>query len=61
MKEYKVVTERGSILSDQVDPGSLEAMLNKYAAEGWRVVNSFAVFSFGRRSSIVIVMERGVS
>lgn len=61
MKEYKVVAERGSRLRDQVDSEGLEAMLNKYATEGWRVVNSFAVFRFGRRSSIVTVMERGVS
>ena len=60
MKEYKVLNERGSGFKE-IAPENLEATLNKFAAEGWRVVNSFSVFAVGRSSSITTILERDVS
>lgn len=60
MKEYRVLTEHGSGFK-KVVPESLEATLNKHAADGWRVVNSFSVFTIGQNSSITTVMERDAS
>jgi hypothetical protein len=60
MKEYKVLSERGSGFKE-IDPENLEATLNGFAAEGWRVVNSFSVFAVGRNSSITTILERDVN
>ncbi len=60
MKEYKVLNERANGFKE-IDPEALEATLNKHASEGWRVVNSFSVFSVGRNSSITTVLEREAS
>lgn len=60
LKEYKVLRERGRGFSE-ISPEDLEATLNKYAADGWRVVNTFSVFAVGRNSSIMTVLERDVS
>lgn len=57
MKEYKVLAERGKGFKE-IDPASLEATLNEYAAEGWQVVNSFSVFAVGHSSCITTVLER---
>ncbi len=54
MKEYKVLTERGSLLKETASR-DLEATLNKHAAEGWRVVNTLWLTG---SSSIVAVLER---
>lgn len=54
MKEYKVLTERGGLFKETAS-GKLEATLNEYAAEGWRVVNCFW---FTGSSSITTVLER---
>jgi len=54
MKEYKVLTERGGWFKETAS-GKLEATLNKYAAEGWRVVNSLLLTG---SSSITTVLER---
>jgi hypothetical protein len=61
--EYKVVTERDSRFSGSFDPESLEAALNSYASEGWRVVSGFIANSLWKstKSEIMIVLERSVT
>ncbi len=41
MYEYKPLTERDSKFLGRFDPKSLEAVLNGYSADGWRVVSGF--------------------
>lgn len=54
MKQYKVITERGGWFKETAS-AKLEATLNRYAAEGWRVVNTLWLTG---SSSITTVLER---
>ena len=60
MFEYKVLTERDSRFAGAFDEVGLEAALNSYAAEGWRVATGFLVSSLWKstKSEILIVLER---
>ncbi len=62
--EYKVLTQKDRALSRKFDPYVLEAALNEYAREGWRVVSSataeFPGFLSGQREELIIVLERAV-
>ena len=60
MVEYKVLTETDSRFGGSFDPATLEAALNSYAAEGWRVVGSFLANSLWKstKSEIVTILER---
>jgi hypothetical protein len=60
MIEYKVITERDSRFSGQFDPDVLESALNSYAAEGWRVVQSFLASNLWKsiKAEIVVILER---
>lgn len=60
MNEYKVLTEQDSRFSGTFDPKSLEATLNSYAAEGWRVVDSVTASSTWKNmnASIMVILER---
>jgi hypothetical protein len=60
MFEYKVFTERDSRLAGTFDPESLEAALNSYAAEGWRVSQGFVAASLWKsaKAEIVVILER---
>jgi len=59
--EYKVLTQKDRFWGGKFDPEKLEAALNSYAEEGWRVVAS-ATASFpsltGNREEMILVMER---
>ena len=61
--EYKIVTERDSRFSGSFDPEILEAALNDYASEGWRVISGFTATSLWKstKSEIMIVLERSVA
>jgi hypothetical protein len=63
MVEYKVLTERDSLFAGRFDPEALEKALNNYAAEGWRVVNSFLTASVWKsmKAEIVVILERSQS
>ena len=54
MKTYKVVTVRGGLFKEKASE-NLEATLNEYAMQGWRVVNSLWLTG---SSSITTVLER---
>jgi hypothetical protein len=60
MYEYKVLTERDSKFSGSFDAESLEAALNSYATQGWRVINGFLATSVWKssKSDIVVILER---
>jgi Domain of unknown function (DUF4177) len=60
MFEYKVLTERDARFSGHFDLDQLEKTLNGYAAEGWRVVESFVAANLTKSSKveIVAILER---
>ena len=60
MVEYKVLTEKDSRFAGAFDEAALEAALNSYAAEGWRVVSGFLVSSLWKstKSEIMMILER---
>jgi hypothetical protein len=60
MYEYKILTERDSRLAGTFDPEVLEAALNSYAAEGWRVVEALLATSLWKslKAEIVVILER---
>ena len=60
MYEYKVITERDSRLSGSFDPESLEAILNSYAAEGWRLAEGFVASNVWKsiKAEVLIILER---
>jgi len=60
MFEYKVLTERDSRFSGKFDLDALEVTLNDYAAEGWRLVESFLAANLWKSSKaeIVMILER---
>ena len=40
MKKYKVLTQKDKWFSGKFNPQTLEAAINSYAEQGWRVVSS---------------------
>ena len=60
MFEYKVLTERDTRFSGNFDVETLETTLNSYAAEGWRLAESFVAASLWKsaKTEIVMVLER---
>lgn len=63
MFEYKVITERDSRFSGSFDPDSLEAALNSYAGEGWRLAEGFLAASLWKSSKaeVVLILERSLA
>ena len=61
MAQYKVLTQKDRAFSGKFDPMKLEAAINSYAAEGWRVCTS-ATASFGgltgNREELIVILER---
>ena len=61
MFQYKVLTQKDRFFAGKFDPIKLEAALNSYAGEGWKVVSSSTaeIPGFGsKREELVIIMER---
>jgi hypothetical protein len=58
--EYKVLTKEDRRWNGKFSAENLEQMLNSYAAEGWRVVSSFAVTSMWTLSTsqVMVLLER---
>ena len=63
MLEYKVLTERDKVFSGAFDPEALERVLNEYAADGWRLAESFTAASLWKslKTEIVMILERGAA
>ena len=62
MKKYKVLTQKDKWFSSKFDPGKLEAALNAYSEQGWRVISSvsgdFPGWAGSQRNEIVVILER---
>jgi hypothetical protein len=60
MLEYKVLTERDAKFTGKFDAASLEAALNSYAAEGWRVVEGVLAANLAKsaQAQIFVILER---
>lgn len=60
MLEYKVVTESDSRFAGRFDAESLEATLNGYAAEGWRVVDALLAANLAKsmKAQVLVILER---
>jgi hypothetical protein len=59
--EYKVLTQKDKWFSGKFDPEQLEAAMNAYAKQGWRVmaVTTASVPGFGgNRDELIVVLER---
>ena len=63
MKEYKVLTRKDEFFFGGFDPAKLEAVMNTYARQGWRVVTWGAVTIPGygaTKDELITVMERDI-
>jgi hypothetical protein len=61
MAQYKVMTQKDRFLSGKFDPEKLEAAINSYAEQGWRVISvATAEISrgMGNREELLVFMER---
>ncbi len=60
MYEYKVLTERDKRFTGGFDPDSLEATLNSYASEGWRLVEALSTGNLMKSSKaeMIMILER---
>ena len=59
--EYKVLTQKDKWFSGKFDPERLEAAMNSYAKQGWRVmaVTTASIAGFGgNRDEMIVVLER---
>jgi hypothetical protein len=59
--EYKVLTQKDRAFSGKFSPERLEAAINSYAGEGWRVAGTATadIPGFGQRQELIVVLERG--
>nr|MBO4518050.1 DUF4177 domain-containing protein [Clostridia bacterium] len=63
MKEYKVLTQKDKLFSGKFDPLKLEAAINSYAQQGFRVVGCATAeisAGFSNREEMVIILERDI-
>ena len=60
MYEYKVLTERDKRFTGGFDADTLEATLNSYAGEGWRVVDVAVAANLMKsaKAELVMILER---
>jgi hypothetical protein len=62
--QYKVLTQKDRFFSGKFNPEKLEAALNSYASEGWRVVactTGEIGSGFGNREEMIMVLERSTN
>jgi hypothetical protein len=60
MYDDKVVTERDKRFTGGFDPDALEATLNSYANEGWRLVDAVSSGNLMKSSKgqLIMILER---
>lgn len=60
MFEYKVITQRDKTISGAFDHDALEALINGYATDGWRLAEGFMVASLWKspKAEITLILER---
>jgi hypothetical protein len=62
MPEYKIMTQKDRFFSGKFSPEKLEAAINGYAQEGWRVVSmaTAQIPAWGsKREELIVLLERG--
>jgi Domain of unknown function (DUF4177) len=61
--EYKVLTERDKRFSGGFDADVLTDTLNAFAAEGWRLAESFVAANLMKspKANVVLILERNRS
>ena len=60
MYEYKVLSERDKRFTGGFDPDTLEATLNGFASEGWRLVDAVSTANLMKsaKAEMVMILER---
>jgi len=60
MYEYKVLTERDKRFTGGFDPDTLEANLNTFASEGWRLVEALSTANLMKsaKAELIMILER---
>lgn len=60
MYEYKVLTECDKRFTGGFDPDTLEATLNSFASEGWKLVNAVSTANLMKSSKaqMIMILER---
>jgi large subunit ribosomal protein L7/L12 len=62
MKKYKVVSQNDSVFSGKFSPEILEKVLNQYAKEGWKLVDTvrsqFPSILGGTREAVALIFEK---
>jgi hypothetical protein len=60
MYEYRVLTERDKRLTGGYNPDTLEATLNSYASEGWRLVDAVPTANLMKstKAELLLILER---
>ena len=61
MSQYKVMTQKDRFFSGKFDPEKLEAAINSYAEQGWRVIavaTAEVSRGMGNREELLVFMER---
>jgi large subunit ribosomal protein L7/L12 len=62
MKKYKVVSQNDSVFSGKFSPEILEKVLNQYAKEGWKLVDTvrsqFPSILGGAREAVALIFEK---
>jgi Domain of unknown function (DUF4177) len=62
MARYKVLTQKDRWFAGKFDPEKLEAALNGYASEGWKVIAATTAEIPGafsaKREELIVLMER---
>lgn len=61
MAQYKVFSQKDRFFSGKFNPEKLEAALNSFAQEGWRVVACATAeigAGIGNREELIFILER---
>jgi hypothetical protein len=61
MKRYKVLTQKDKWFSGKFNPETLEAAINAYAEQGWRLISTATadIPGFGTtRQEFIAILER---
>ncbi len=63
MYEYEVLTERDKRFAGGFDPETIEATLNSYAREGWRLVQALSTGNLMKstKAELLMILERSTA
>ncbi|MCU1401010.1 MAG: hypothetical protein JWN62_4119 [Acidimicrobiales bacterium] len=63
MFEYKVLTTRDNRFTGGFDPDTLEATLNSFASEGWKLVDAISTANLMKstKAEMIMILERATA